>query len=72
MPMGDANGSKGQDYAYFHNAILPISSGQETLASCMTFACKDKVPAGSLYHVSVIREIIFNFLSQLIYRLELT
>ena len=58
---GAAIASKSQDYAFFHNTIFETSPGLNTLASCVTFTCKDRVPAGSLYNVSLIRDIIFIF-----------
>ena len=48
--------NKSQHYAYFHNAVFQKSSELKILASCVTFACQDKVPPGSLYNVRALRQ----------------
>ena len=47
--------STNQHYAYFHNAVFEKSSDLKILASCVTFACQDRVPPGSLYNVRAIK-----------------
>ena len=45
--------SKSQDLAYFHNALFKISADRKILASCVSFAPRDRVPPGSLHNVGI-------------------
>ena len=44
--------NKRQSLAYFHTAIFERSSNVKVLASCVTFASRERVPPGSVYNVS--------------------
>ena len=53
--------SQNQDLGYFHNAIFKKSSDLQVMASCVTFAAKDRVPPGSLYNVRKVINKIDHF-----------